>query len=95
MFLDIPTSIDPNSTNSFWTSNESWVIATGTNEAFLQNGGISVDNWAWDYGTFGLVSTNNNSELVLAYTAVPEPSNYALFGLGVMALVTAYRRRVS
>ena len=30
-----------------------------------------------------------------SYTAVPEPSTYALFGLGALALVIAYRRKVA
>ena len=28
-------------------------------------------------------------------TAIPEPSTYALFGLGALALVIAYRRKVA
>jgi len=31
----------------------------------------------------------------VTYTAVPEPSTYALFGLGALALVVAYRRKVA
>ena len=31
---------------------------------------------------------------LFSVTSVPEPSTYALFGLGAMALVIAYRRKV-
>ena len=31
----------------------------------------------------------------VSYQSVPEPSTYALFGLGALALVVAYRRKVA
>jgi hypothetical protein len=34
-------------------------------------------------------------QVVGAADAVPEPSTYALFGLGALALVVAYRRKVA
>lgn len=39
------------------------------------------------------VKANTTLSLTYTYTAVPEPSNYVLFGLGALALVVAYRRK--
>ena len=41
-------------------------------------------------GTFNLDSSGN-----LSYTAVPEPSTYALMGLGALLLIIAYRRKTA
>ena len=50
-------------------------------------------------GTYGATFVDNNSvgytplNVTVTGTAVPEPSTYALMGLGALALVVAYRRR--
>ena len=51
-------------------------------------------------GTYGFAyvgtpTANPNTvfDLTVTGTAVPEPSTYALFGLGALALIVAYRRR--
>ena len=36
-----------------------------------------------------------NGATAATVTSVPEPSTYALFGLGALALVVAYRRKVA
>jgi PEP-CTERM motif len=41
------------------------------------------------------VSHNQEGPVVYGSTSVPEPSTYALFGLGALALVVAYRRKVA
>jgi hypothetical protein len=57
-------------------------------------------------GSYGLAWLGNSSASVsdgggnlfamsVTGTAVPEPSTYALFGLGALALVVAYRRKVA
>jgi hypothetical protein len=54
-------------------------------------------------GTYGLAYVNSTGsvnpntvfDLKITSTAVPEPSTYALFGLGALALVVAYRRKVA
>jgi len=73
----------PNADLVSWSSanNASGVGTTG--EYFFFNHGTSYPN---SYGPWGLS--------VSVTAAVPEPSTYALFGLGGLALVVAYRRRV-
>ena len=52
-------------------------------------------------GTYGASLLNNSPggysplNVTVTGTAVPEPSTYALFGLGALALVVAYRRRTA
>ena len=94
-YLDIPPSQDPNGTNSFWDSNESWVFATGTNGAFSSGNSVSVENWSWDSGWFDVKRTNSDSELVLNFYATPEPSICALLALSGVAIAIAARRKVS
>ena len=43
----------------------------------------------------GYSMDNNYSRNGFIASAVPEPSTYALFGLGALALVVAYRRKVA
>jgi hypothetical protein len=43
----------------------------------------------------GWTSANENTALGFNVNAIPEPSTYALFGLGALALVVAYRRKVA
>ena len=56
----------------------------------------------WNYLSFTTTQSNevvgfyvNPSQGVIKVEAVPEPSTYALFGLGALALVIAYRRKVA
>jgi PEP-CTERM motif len=46
------------------------------------------------YSFFDAISGGHNGSLSFS-PAVPEPSTYALFGLGALALVVAYRRKVA
>jgi hypothetical protein len=41
------------------------------------------------------VSHNPEGPVVYSSTSIPEPSTYALFGVGALALVIAYRRKVA
>lgn len=84
--------VGANGGNLFAETSNSWTILTTT-------GGISgfdASNWALDTlgfqdsdtGTWSLASTGN--DLVLSYTAIPEPSTALLAALGALALL---RRR--
>jgi hypothetical protein len=42
-----------------------------------------------------LMTLNFNTGVVSAVAAVPEPTTYALIGLGAVALLFAYRRKIS
>lgn len=42
---------------------------------------------------FALTTSSDGKQLLLSFTAVPEPSTYALFGLGLVAIAFAARRR--
>jgi hypothetical protein len=57
--------------------------------SFLDSNGLSLGS-ARPNSYFNLYQVGNN--VYLNY-AVPEPSTYALMGLGALALVVAYRRR--
>ena len=46
-------------------------------------------------GSYYVTTLNPTAPSYTAVTAVPEPSTYALFGLGALALVVAYRRKVA
>jgi fibronectin-binding autotransporter adhesin len=59
---------------------------------FTESGGI----WSASYGDYAYQFSQSTGQLsVEASQAVPEPSTYALFGLGALALVVAYRRKVA
>jgi hypothetical protein len=71
-------------------------IAVTTDSSFT-----SQDGW-YDSSvtTWGYIMGDNTREFTrimysVSATVVPEPSTYALFGLGALALVVAYRRKVA
>ena len=41
----------------------------------------------------GTSGANTQISVIYTYTAIPEPSTYALMGLGALALVVAYGRK--
>jgi hypothetical protein len=67
------------------------------------NGAVSGSFYlsAGDYSVFvgganyAGVNTNTSYGIQGTFTAVPEPSTYLLFGLGVLVMILAYRRRVA
>jgi hypothetical protein len=77
-----------------YTSDITQYLVTGTNTLFVnffnQSGPGALQYKATITYTAGV-----NSNTVQPYTAVPEPSTYALFGIGALALVVAYRRKAA
>jgi hypothetical protein len=87
-------------------SNSFKVSATNLNVGtyYFQLSGADVMNTFWaDGGTtstayatlLGNLSSSQSFQLYGTSTAVPEPSTYALFAIGALALVIAYRRKVA
>jgi hypothetical protein len=83
-----------------------WVIMNPYNGGYAawaelsynnNNGVIGAVAFATGSGDINIGDTGNGmyTPVVLQNVAVPEPSTYALFGLGALALVIAYRRKVA
>ncbi len=99
VFNDVGSLV--NWTDSLWSSNQSWTIyqvsgaTTGLNNFTIASGAL-FDAYGNDFATTLAGSsfsiTQNGQNVTLTYT-VPEPSTYALFGLGALALVIAVRRK--
>ena len=75
-------------------------IAFATSTAFAGNYGDGdgmVENIFGGKGKVNLFNNANDYGVVSfnVTAAVPEPSTYALFGIGALALVVVYRRRVA
>ena len=69
-----------------------------------QTGYGTPDNFGWinleydsDLSSVSMISnaTSFGGGIIVGTQTVPEPSTYALFGLGALALVVAYRRKVA
>jgi autotransporter-associated beta strand protein/T5SS/PEP-CTERM-associated repeat protein len=98
-FGETGSAVDWN--NAFWQTSQSWTLysVNGLTTGF-ENLTLNSSNWSdanglffsdvLSGGTFSLAQNGNN--VVLNY-AIPEPSTYALMGLGALALVIAYRRK--
>jgi len=71
------------------TGGESWV---DTNKV-ISNSFSRLGTGEYNYGTSSTDEANGYA--TIAYTSLPEPSTYALFGIGALALVIAYRRKVA
>lgn len=88
--------------DAFWDSNKSWTLwdVAGTTSGFgllslsaadwLDGAGLSLSA-VRPYATFSL--SQQGSDVVLTFAAVPEPSTLVLTGLGVAAAVVIRRRR--
>ena len=92
-------------TDTFWSSDQSWVIYSSSNA--IQNANnltLVQDNWlAGNGGSFNALrgpdnssfalDTTNPNQIVLNFTAVPEPSTYAVMSLGLAAFGWFSRRK--
>jgi hypothetical protein len=85
--------------NNYIKTSDGWLLytvggsITGLNNltisgSFLDSNGLALSS-AKPNSYFNLYQVGNN--VYLNY-AVPEPSTYALFGIGALALIMAYRR---
>jgi hypothetical protein len=76
-----------------------FLIAQGVDLVQSMDGWDSPGSLAWLYNSGATSDWEVNHEggwsVATVITAVPEPSTYALLGLGALALVVAYRRKVA
>ncbi len=91
--------------NAFWNSDQSWLVldltGAGTTTGNFAIGTVSLDSLSQSYSTFhpgGSFSTSVdlNNDVYLNWTAVPEPSTYALLvlsGAGFAAHMIRRRKR--
>jgi len=95
----LPASSDPAYAGPFVFHNNqpySWSIASATGGiAGFNSNAFAIDSTAFSGllggGQLSLSQTGN--DLVLNFTPVPEPSTYALMGLGLIVAVASLRRR--
>lgn len=93
-------------TDTLWSSDQSWVIYSSSNA--IQNASnltLVSENWldsnggsfnalrGPDNSSFALDTTTNPNQIVLNFTAVPEPSTYAVMSLGLAAFGWFARRK--
>jgi hypothetical protein len=87
-------SLAPNFGNAFWTTNRSWMVVNNSSLGTLTGSFAAIDNSAWtSFGTFSTSGIGN--DVLLNWTAVPEPSTWMLLAGGLTWLVVARRRRMS
>jgi len=95
--ISLTLSNAPGDVGNFSEANQSWTILTTT--AGIT--GFNASNWVVDassftsnpefQGAFSVAVVGN--DLVLSYAAVPEPSTWALMGVGAAGLLVLRRRR--
>ncbi len=81
------------SADGFWAANRSWTLISGAGS--IAGTSLAVGTPQNDWSSFGTFSTQlNGNELGLVWTAIPEPSTYAvIFGALALLGVVAHRRR--
>ncbi|MEM9281257.1 MAG: autotransporter-associated beta strand repeat-containing protein [Verrucomicrobiota bacterium] len=97
------SSVDWTNTG-FWGSDQSWILYDNANApSNFNNLTLNVENWQDSNGAFfdtvrgpngsSFALALSGNDIVLNYTAIPEPSTYALMGLGLAAFGWFMRRR--
>lgn len=95
-----PGNADPLLNDLFWRHEKTWTIVgfldpdlgREDNLAPGELNPMTVVNGAWAGGTFTTLM-GGSGDMLLRFTPVPEPSTWALFGLGGALAVLARRRR--
>jgi hypothetical protein len=75
--------------NNNATTDYGWLAVSVSGVGGVEDTSVNISSYAYD---------NTGSSIKVGQTAVqavPEPSTYALFALGALALVVAYRRKVA
>ncbi|MEO0452511.1 MAG: PEP-CTERM sorting domain-containing protein [Verrucomicrobiota bacterium] len=89
-------------TDSFWDSDQSWLVFDNSNSPLITDttdifnlGTISLDSLGNDFSVTqgALAFSQSGNDIFLNYTAIPEPSTFALFGLGLGALYFLRRKK--
>ncbi|NBZ95851.1 MAG: PEP-CTERM sorting domain-containing protein [Proteobacteria bacterium] len=102
-FTTLPESGTDNPTGIQFTATGTVSLSANT-DYWIGVSNLNSFGWLYTQGPTitGVGSYGANSEgfssplgLTVTATAVPEPSTYALFGLGALGLVIAYRRRAA
>jgi hypothetical protein len=89
-----PQSLDSVNNNLFAFAN--FFTGTGTlSSTLIQPFVLASDNSGNTTVDYSQMFASGSVSLDYTYDAVPEPSTYALFGIGALALVVAYRRKVA
>lgn len=88
--------------NAFWASNQSWLVFDNANAATVSGSIFSAVNAGLDAQGDALATvrpgstfsfTQSGNDIVLSYTAVPEPSLASFLVFGLALLVVSTRRR--
>ena len=90
----IPQSLGSVNNNLFTFA--SFFTGLGTlSSTLIQPFVLTSDNSGNTIVDYSQMFASGSVSLDYTYNAVPEPSTYALFGIGALALVIAYRRKVA
>jgi len=98
--FDLIASTLPNSGNSFWNTDHSWLLMEST-EAFNGDGNTFSPSWGFPayeqghfyWGTAFVAGATYEHQLTMHYVAVPEPETWALVLMGVGVLFYIRKRR--
>jgi autotransporter-associated beta strand protein len=97
--MSFGTNLAPHlSSDSFWNIDQSWVIVNNTGSGSVSGTFAPINNSTWDHkGAFSIsLGSGSGGDVVLHWTAIPEPSAFAaLAGLGALGFAASRRRRLT